>query len=71
MARLMIEMLADARHQETGVAYMHRYLDSTPVSDFERRMTARHFAVIARPEVEAARDAVARDYDIPVINLPL
>lgn len=71
MARLMIEMLADARHQETGVAYMHRYLDSTPVSDFERRMTARHFAVIARPEVVAARDAVARVYDIPVINLPL
>lgn len=71
MARLMIEMLADAEHQETGVAYMHGYLDFTPVSDFDRRMKALHFEVIALPEVVAARDAVARTYDIPIIDIPL
>lgn len=71
MARLLVEMLADPEHQEIGVAYMHRYLDSTPVSDFDRDMTERHFRVIARPEVVAARDAVARVYDIPIVNVAL
>lgn len=71
MARLMIEMLADPEHQEIGVAYMHGYIDSTPVSDFDRRMSERHFRVIARPEVVAARDAVARFYAIPVVNPPI
>lgn len=71
MARLLMQMLADAEHQESGVAYMHRYLDATPVSDFDRRMTERHHRVIARPEVVAARDAVARVYDVPVVTIGL
>jgi len=71
MARLLVEMLADPENQAIGVAYMHRYLDSAPVSNFDRRMTERHFEVIARSEVLAARAAVARVYDIPIINLPI
>ncbi len=71
MARLLVEMLADPEHQEIGVAYMHRYLDVAPVSDFDRRMTERHDRVIARVEVTAARDRVARVYDIPLVNVAI
>ncbi len=71
MARLLVEMLADPEHQEIGVAYMHRYLPSVPVSSFDRRMSEHHFQVIARPEVVAARDQVARVYDIPLANVPI
>ena len=71
MARLLVEMLADPEHQEIGVAYMHRYLPSVPVSSFDRRMSEHHFRVIARPEVMAARDQVARVYDIPLVNVPI
>lgn len=71
MARLLVEMLADPEHQEIGVAYMHRYLPSTPVSSFDRRMSGHHFRVIARAEVTAARDLVARVHDIPLVNVPI
>lgn len=71
MARLLVEMLADPEHQEIGVAYMHRYLPSAPVSSFDRRMFGHHFRVIARAEVMAARDLVARVYDVPLVNVPI
>lgn len=71
MARLLMEMLADPEHQEIGVAYMHRYLPWAPVSSFDRRMLEHHFRVIARAEVIAARDRVARVYDIPLVNVPI
>lgn len=71
MARLLVEMLADPEHQEIGVAYMHRYLEPTPISAFERLMFERHHRVVSRTEVIAARDQVARVYDIPIVDQPL
>lgn len=71
MARLLVEMLADPEHQEIGVAYMHRYLAAAPVSAFDQRLSGHHFRVIVRPEVVAARDLVARAYDVPLIDVPI
>lgn len=64
MARFMVEALGDPKTASRMVDLMHAYLDTEP-TDWDRRMAARHYRVIARPEVIAARDAVGRAFTVP------
>lgn len=64
MARVLVEALGDPETASSVVNIMHAYLDREP-TDWDRRMAAMHYRVVARPEVVAARDAVGRAFSVP------
>lgn len=64
MARVLVEALADPETAPQIVNLMHRYLDRETTA-WDRRMAERHYRVVARPEVVAARDAVGRAFTVP------
>lgn len=71
MAVELAAMLADPERQEHAVALMHHYSDRGWQTDWDRTVEARYDRVTARPDLIAARDRIARRFDVPTIGAPI
>lgn len=68
MSDLMIARLADPEMVEQAVSDMHAYLPRPNPTAFDAHIAAAHAEAIARPDVIAARDVVARGLTIPTVG---
>lgn len=68
IADLYLRRLADPQLDAAAVASMHAYLPNPRPTPFDARILAVWQAAVSRPEIEAARDAVGRRLEIPLLR---
>ena len=68
LASLTLTRLEDPDLMAAAVEDLHNYRPFPDPTEFDARITAAHQRVAARPEVIAARDAVGRELDMPILG---